>query len=315
MYVERYLVVNRSETEEILGRAEVFFPDIEAALEEADLPDALKYVPVVESLLLPEAISRSGAGGLWQIMPSTGRYMGLRVDGRVDERLDPVLSGRAAIKLLQVLYTEFGDWSLALAAYNCGPGRVRRAIEKAQSREYVRLRLFLPVQTRSYLSKFVAMSHIFVHRQKYGLTAKSEPSFQAMRLKEVPVDGYLDFQEVAVQLGISTEALQRINPHFQFGRAVDSARTISVPDHLAFKLTPERPVGEGSAGFSVKNSSLWTSVLFTGKRQGTGITLWRYGMAGNEVAYFFFGGLQKVLHEEGLAEVVDRFWGKYFVST
>ena len=205
MYVERYLVANRPETEVVLGRAEVFFPEIEAVLEEAGLPDALKYVPMVESMLLPEAVSRSGAAGLWQIMPSTARHLGLRVDETADDRFDPVLSGRAAIKLLKALYAEFGDWSLALAAYNCGPGRVRRAIEKADSREYARLRLFLPVQTRAYLSKFVAIAHISGHRQKYGLEPKSDPRFQVVELREIPTSSNLNLQETAVQLDVSTE--------------------------------------------------------------------------------------------------------------
>lgn len=190
-YVERYLVNSRPETEAVLGRAEVFFPEIEAALEEAGLPDALKYLPMVESMLLPEVVSPSGAVGLWQIMPSTARYLGLRVDEKVDERLDPMLSGRAAIRLLQELYLEFGDWSLALAAYNCGPGRMRRAIEKAQSREYGQVRFFLPKQTRAYLSKFVAIAHIARYGQKYGLEPKNDDlRFQVMAPKEAPISVY-----------------------------------------------------------------------------------------------------------------------------
>ena len=312
-YVERYLFDIRTETEAVLGRTEKFFPDIERGLKEAGLPDALKYLPMVESTLQPEVVSPSGAAGLWQIMPSTARYIGLRVDGVLDERLDTQLSGRAAIRMLRELYAEFGDWSLALAAYNCGPGRMRRAIDKAQSREYSRLRFFLPAQTRAHLSKFVAMAHISQYWQKYGLKPQAELLDPVIRLKEVPAGDYLDFQEVAVQLGISVESLRRLNPGYRFGRFQGTnqyMRTLKVPEHLADKLMLHTGNTKKS-GSSLENYRLQRSFFVEGKNRGVGGAIWQMVTFKKEIGEHYFAELQEVLQRDGLVGALDGFFFKY----
>jgi membrane-bound lytic murein transglycosylase D len=126
-----YLGGGSHSTERMLGRANQYFPVFEYYLAKHNMPESLKYLAVAESMLVPGAVSSARAAGLWQLMPATARSMGLRVDGTVDERLDMYRSTEAAVIMLQELHEQFGDWHLALAAYNCGPGRVRRAIRAA----------------------------------------------------------------------------------------------------------------------------------------------------------------------------------------
>ena len=314
VYVNRYLNEIREETEVVLGRAQVFFPDIETALEEAGLPNGLKYLPMIESTLLPEVVSPSGAAGLWQIMPSTARYLGLRVDKAVDERLDPRLSGKAAIRLLQELYVEFGDWPLALAAYNCGPGRVRRAIEKSGSKDYSRLRIFLPLQTRSYLSKFVAMAHIAEFWQKYGLNPKNDFGIPAIKVKEVSAQDYLDFQEIAVQLGISSAALRRLNPGFRFEDArkgVKSRCKLMVPEHIAYKLEAQ-PAASRTKRLSGKNNYLLAGITESGDSRSIWAEIWGYLPNTKEISVFSLTGMREALQRDGLSGTFNSILSRYF---
>ncbi|MEM1359654.1 MAG: lytic transglycosylase domain-containing protein, partial [Bacteroidota bacterium] len=126
-----YLGNGSESTERMLGRANQYFPVFEYYLEKHGMPESLKYLAVAESMLVPRAVSGAKAVGLWQLMPATARGMGLRVDNVVDERMDLYRSTEAAVIMLKELHQQFGDWHLALAAYNCGPGRVRRAIRRA----------------------------------------------------------------------------------------------------------------------------------------------------------------------------------------
>lgn len=133
-----------------------YLPQIAGALKENGLPEALQYLPLAESRLFPEIGSPAGAKGIWQIMPATGRNYGLVINRKIDEREDPEKSTQAAIQLLTTLYEEFGDWALVIAAYNCGPSKVRRAILKSNCNNYWDIDHLLPSQTRTYVPAFIA---------------------------------------------------------------------------------------------------------------------------------------------------------------
>lgn len=142
-------------------RSEKYFPTIEKIFQQYNLPLQLKYLAIVESKLQKNAHSPAGAKGLWQLMPSTARSLGLRVSGNTDERLQTHRSTVAAAKYLRGLYRQFGDWLLAVAAYNCGPGGVYKAIRKAGSKNYWALQRFLPAESRSHVKRFIGIHYYF----------------------------------------------------------------------------------------------------------------------------------------------------------
>ncbi len=153
----------------LLRQMDRYFPVIEQLLREKRLPDFLKYIPVAESKLSIKVISPHGAAGLWQLMPNTARNYGLEVSERIDERLDPERATYAALNFLEDLYYEFEDWGLALAAYNCGPGKVNRAIKRGHSRHYNDIKLLLPKQTRHYLPSLIAAAYLDLYFRKRKL--------------------------------------------------------------------------------------------------------------------------------------------------
>jgi len=210
--IRQYLEVER-ETAEILARRERFFPIFEMYLRKYEMPEALKYVAVIESSLNPEARSKAGAVGLWQLMKGTARMLGLRINHRVDMRRDPHQSTDAALRYLKLLYEEFGDWTLALAAYNGGPARVRRAIRRAGSRDYWVIRRYLPRETRSYVPKFIAASYVFSHHQYYGI----EPvplDEEYWNTVTIVVYERMSFEEIARRSGVRLEVIRALNPPY-----------------------------------------------------------------------------------------------------
>ena len=175
-FVNYFAVKDREYSEMVMSRAPVYFPLFEKYLKKYDLPEEIKYLAIVESGLNPQAISRAGAVGLWQFMPSTGRYFGLHQDWYVDQRMDPERSTEAACKYLRQLYGIFKDWELALAAYNCGPGNVRKAIRRSgYKKTFWEVYRYLPRETRSYLPQFVAILYLLNHSEEHNLFAKPEP--------------------------------------------------------------------------------------------------------------------------------------------
>jgi hypothetical protein len=171
-YVKSYLTTGRRETEKLLKRAPRFFPVFERYLQQNNLPEELKYLPVIESRLIADAKSSAGAAGLWQFIKPTARAYDLTVNQEVDERLDVEKSTAAAMQFLGELYGEFEDWKLVLAAYNCGPGRVHRAIRRAGSRSYLKLERYLPQQTRKYIPKYIATIYAMEHYGEHSKKAK-----------------------------------------------------------------------------------------------------------------------------------------------
>ena len=181
--IRQYLVEGSRDSEIILGRTAMYFPVFEHYLRLYRLPEALKYLPIVESTLRARATSHAGASGLWQFVPATARSMGLKVNGTVDERLDTYRATEAAVKMLAALHKEFGDWGIALTAYNCGPGNVRQAIRLAGRRDYWAIQRYLPRETQRYVPAFIAAAYLVNYYQHHGL----HPDFPVYDLQETRV--------------------------------------------------------------------------------------------------------------------------------
>ena len=161
-YIDYYLENKWSPLSKVLGLSSYYFPIFEQELANAGLPIELRALAIVESNLSPTAGSRVGAVGLWQFMPETGKNLGLEVNSLVDERCDPILSTRAACRFLKHLYNTFGDWALALAAYNAGPGRISRTLARVDgAKNYWDIYYDLNAETRGYVPKFIAASYVY----------------------------------------------------------------------------------------------------------------------------------------------------------
>lgn len=247
-YIERYLRPGRRQTEQMLGRAAYYLPIFERALRRHRLPETLKYLPMVESGLLPGIESPAGAVGLWQFMPATARYFGLAMNDWIDERCDPYRSTEMAARLLDHLYDEFCDWSLALAAYNCGPGRVRRLIRKVGSDRYEAIRAYLPGQTRRYIDRFQAVAYVAAYYEFFGLTARPSAALP-LEVVEVRLSRSLRFRDISAITQVPLTTIRALNPAYLRDMIPGSreGRSLVLPvfaaEHLLAELgQDEKPV-------------------------------------------------------------------------
>ena len=217
--LERFIRVFLKEREEelcnLMGRSDYYFPMIEKYLDKYDLPLEIKYLAIVESALKPKAISTSGAKGLWQFMYATGKQYGLEIDSYVDDRFDPVKSTEAACKYLSSLYQTFNDWDLALAAYNSGPGNVRKAIKRSGGKKnYWEIRQYLSQETRSYVPAFYASYYIFEFAKEHNLES-SVSKLTYFEVDTIRVNNALYFDTIAKNISIDKELLQALNPQYK----------------------------------------------------------------------------------------------------
>lgn len=214
-YIDLYAVKKRQLTSKILGLQEIYFPLFEEYLDKYDMPLELKYLAVVESALNPTAGSRAGAKGLWQFMYYTGKLYGLKVNSLTDDRFDPYLATDAACRHLKDLYNMFGDWSLALAAYNSGAGNVKKAIRRAGGvKNYWAVWPFLPRETRGYVPAFIAVTYVMNYAPEHNLYAL-HPGILYNGIDTVIVKQPLAFDQVSEFLGVSMEDLEFLNPIFK----------------------------------------------------------------------------------------------------
>lgn len=210
-FINYFLIRDRDHTRNVLRKKDVYFPLFEKYLKENNMPEELKYLSVIESALIPQAVSRARAVGLWQFMSYTGKHVGLKIDWYVDERMDPDKSTQAACKYLSQLYSIFGDWELALAAYNTGPGNVRRAIRKSGGKKtFWEIYPFLPRETRAYVPQYVAMIYALNHAPEHNLFADGieEP----LRNDTLMVKGYLHLETLAKLTNTCLEDYRKLNP-------------------------------------------------------------------------------------------------------
>ena len=169
-YIDQYTNRLRHSVSYMLGASNFYIPIFEDALLLHQIPLELKYLPVIESAFNPRARSRAGAGGLWQFMPATGKRYGLLINSLVDERCDPIKSSDAAARYLKDLYDIFGDWTLVIAAYNCGPGNINKAIHRAGGeRDYWKIYPYLPAETRGYVPAFIAANYVMNYYGEHNI--------------------------------------------------------------------------------------------------------------------------------------------------
>ena len=216
-YIERYTRRGRDQVAALLGLSLYYMPIFEQALEAEGLPLELKYLPVIESALDPNATSKHGAAGLWQFMVGTGKGLGLEVNSMVDERRDPYKSSEKAAKYLKDLYNSYGDWSLAIAAYNCGPGAVNKALRRAggtpDTQDYWSIYYYLSPETRGYVPMFIAANYVMNYYDKHniGPVLPTKP----LVMDTVHVSERIHFDQISNVLDIPVEELRVLNPQFR----------------------------------------------------------------------------------------------------
>jgi membrane-bound lytic murein transglycosylase D len=220
-YINLYALRRREQTARMLGLAQLYFPVFEEALERHGLPHELKYLAVVESALYPGARSRAAAVGLWQFMVGTGKMYGLKVDSYVDERCDLYQSTEAACLYLKDLYRIFGNWELTLAAYNCGPGNVNKAMRRSGGGlDYWAVYNYLPRETRGYVPAFIAVNYMFSHAADYNIYPVI-PNYCAYEVDTVQIDYAVQLEALAGVLGGSPQELLDLNPMYKTGFVPD----------------------------------------------------------------------------------------------
>ena len=213
-HIEAYTGRLRNKVSFMLAAANFYMPIFEEALDTYDLPMELKYLPIIESALNPKALSRQRASGLWQFMLRTSKQYGLETNSLVEERFDPVKSTWAAVRYLKELYGIYNDWNLVLAAYNCGPGNVNKAIRRAGgSTDYWDLYPFLPKETRGYVPGFIAANYVMTYYCEHGI-CPMESQLPAIS-DTIHINRDLHFQQVASVCGIDIEQLRSLNPQYK----------------------------------------------------------------------------------------------------
>lgn len=197
----------------VLGLARLYFPQIEDELLRAGLPIELRALPIIESALQTNAVSRAGAVGLWQFIPSTGKSYGLEINSLVDERRDPVAATRAACLFMKDLYRIFGDWTLAIAAYNCGPGNVNKAIARSGGKTFWDIYYYLPVETRGYVPAFIGATYAFNYHRQHNIEPIEAPI--PLAVDTIRINRILHLQQISSTLDIDIETLRALNPQYR----------------------------------------------------------------------------------------------------
>ena len=213
-FIDRYSGRLRHSISYMLGASNFYMPIFEEALDAYQLPLELKYLPIIESALNPKAVSRVGATGLWQFMLATGKQYNLEINSLVDERRDPVKSSYAAARLLSDLYKLFGDWNLVIAAYNCGPGNINKAIHRAGGeKDYWKIYPYLPKETRGYVPAFIAANYIMTYYSLHNICPMS--TRLPAKTDTVVVSRNVHLEQVANVMDLNIELLRSLNPMYR----------------------------------------------------------------------------------------------------
>lgn len=237
-YIDRYTKRSRQQVAVLLGLSIYYMPIFEQALEEEGIPLELRNLPVIESALNPNAVSRHGATGLWQFMLATAKGVGLEVNSLVDERRDPYTSSRKAAKYLHDLYDSYGDWSLAIAAYNCGPGTVNKAIRRAggdpKSHDFWSIYNYLPAETRGYVPLFIAANYVMTYYPEHNISPVLPT--KPLVTDTIHVSRRVHFDQISTVLSIPLDELRILNPQFRadvIPASADKQYTLILPSQQA----------------------------------------------------------------------------------
>ena len=213
-FIDRYSGRLRHSVSYMLGASNFYMPIFEEALETYGLPLELKYLPVIESALNPKAVSRGGATGLWQFMLATGKRYGLEVNSLVDERRDPIKASYAAANYLSDLYKVFGDWNLVIAAYNCGPDQINKAIHRSKgSKDYWQIYPYLPKETRGYVPAFIAANYIMTYYCEHNICPMT--TRLPAKTDTIMVSRNVHLEQIAAVCNIDIEQLRTLNPAYR----------------------------------------------------------------------------------------------------
>ena len=210
MYAERL----RNQVSFMLSACNFYMPIFEEALDAYGLPLELKYLPIIESALNPSAVSRAGASGLWQFMIGTGKIYGLESNSLVDDRRDPIKATWAAARYLKDMYDIYGDWNLVIAAYNCGPGTINKAIRRADGeKDYWKIYNYLPRETRGYVPAFIAANYIMTYYCNHNI-CPMETNIPA-HTDTVLVNKNLHFEQIADLCRLPMDQIKSLNPQYK----------------------------------------------------------------------------------------------------
>jgi len=225
-FIKLYTVRRREYTQEILSRKTFYFPIFEQTLRKYNMPEEIKYLSVVESALKPRIESPAAAMGLWQFIPSTGRYYGLHQDEYIDERMDIYKSTEAACLYLKDLYAMFGDWHLAMAAYNCGPGRVRYALNASGGGDFWSVYAYLPRETRAYVPMYIAVAYALNYAEEHNIYVdKTETPIPA---ESITVNQFVSIESFGDAIGVPLEVMIKLNPHLKKNFIPDYMRNYKI---------------------------------------------------------------------------------------
>lgn len=216
-YINKYTNEDRAQVPALLGLGLYYNPIFEQALEEQGLPLELKYLPMIESSLDPNAVSKHGAAGLWQFMLATAKGLGMEVNSVIDERRDPYLSSEMAATYLKGLYDSYGDWSLAIAAYNCGPGTLNKAIRRAggdpKDQDFWTIYNYLPEETRGYVPAFIAINYVMNYYPKHNISPVLPTA--PLVMDTIHVTDRVHFDQISGVLDIPIDELRILNPQYR----------------------------------------------------------------------------------------------------
>ena len=282
-FIDRYSGRLRHSVSMMLGASNFYMPIFEEALEAYGVPLELRYLPIIESALNPKAVSRVGATGLWQFMLTTGRQYGLEVNSLVDERRDPTKASYAAARYLRDLYRVFGDWNLVIAAYNCGPGNVDKAIHRAQAarrdsaanvKDYWHIYPYLPRETRGYVPAFIAANYIMTYYSLHNICPLRTRLPQ--KTDTIVVNQDLHLAQVAGVLGTDIDMLRSLNPQYRRdivpGHTKPSALKLPLSDVSRFIDNQDSIFAYNAAELLTKRSEVAINddaPTFTSKRKTT----------------------------------------------
>ena len=252
--IERYLRKRaKGYIQRLIGKADYYLPFFEETLDAYDLPHELKYLPIIESAINPVAVSRAGATGMWQFMPATGKLFDIEQNRYVDERRDPFKSTHAAAQLFSSLYKRYNDWTLVLAAYNCGSGNVNRAIKRSGGKtSYWEIWPYLPKETRSYVPRYIAAVYLMNYYELHNIVP--EKFDMPLVTDTIQVSSTLHLSQVSSVLDIPIEQLRALNP--QYRKDIIPAKSESYTLRLPLAKTLEFiELKDSIYGNDIKNSN------------------------------------------------------------